>query len=202
MSQTNTCPSCGASITPESRFCPLCGKPVQVDANTPPSMPIVSPESSSLPSSIPQEGVVSVIGMVTRKTGIFSSELYHMVITEKRLILALQTREDQANDVKKAREKAKQEGKNLLGQIGAQMATRSGEKYLNTSPDLILRENPKNFAFSFDDIIKVSVFSGDSEDNSPDSMEIKTAAQKMKFTITNAYHVEKQLKQVLGSKVH
>ena len=140
--------------------------------------------------------------MVTRKTGVFSSDLYHMVITDKRLIFALQTKEDQVNDVKKAREKAKQEGRNLLGQIGAQMATRSGEKYLGTTPDLILLENPQNFALNIDEIVKVSVFHGDFEESAPDSMEIRTTTQKLKFTISNAYGGEKQLKSVLGSKVH
>jgi len=50
-------------------------------------------------------------------------------------------------------------------------------------------------------VVKVSVFHGDSEDNSPDSMEIKTTSEKMKFIISNAFGVEKQLKQVLGAKV-
>ncbi len=68
-----------------------------------------------LPAIQDSESVVSVIGMVTRKTGVFSSELYHMVFTDTRLIFALQTQEDQSTDVKNAREKAKLEGRNLLG---------------------------------------------------------------------------------------
>ncbi len=81
------------------------------------------------------------------------------------------------------------------------MSTRSGEKYLGASPDLVLAENPKNFAINLDEIIKINVYHGDFEDKTPDSLEIKTTTQKLKFTISNAFSVEKQLKQVLGSKV-
>lgn len=125
-----------------------------------------------------------------------------MAITNQRLIFALQTKEMQNQDVKNARDQAKQQGKGFLGQVGAQMATRYGDKYVGMPPHLILVENPQNFAISINDVVKISTFTGDSEDNTPDTMEIKTTTQKMKFVISNAYSVEKQLKAVLGSKVH
>jgi len=50
-------------------------------------------------------------------------------------------------------------------------------------------------------VVKVSTHHGDFEDNSPDTMEIKTTTQKLKFNISNHYSVDKQLKEVLGSKV-
>lgn len=153
------------------------------------------------PAPLATEHVVSVIGMVTRKTGLFSSELYHMVITDKRLIFALQTKEMQTEDVKKAKDEAKQKGGNFLKQIGAQMSTRYGDKYMGASPDLILAENPQNFTIDLNQVVKVSTFHGDFEDNSPDTLEIKTTTQKLKFNISNHYSVDKQLKEVLGSKV-
>ena len=226
MSPSETCPACGASLTGDARFCSSCGRPVAVTPAAPPPLPQTQPipvvratatppdlpaaipavppaisTMSSPPAPQPAEQVVSVIGMVTRKTGLFSSELYHLVITGKRLIFALQTKDMQTNDVNQARLEAKQQGKNFFGQIGAQMSTRTGEKYLGVAPDSILSENPKNFTVDLGQVVKVSVFHGDSEDNTPDSLEIKTSTEKMKFTISNAYSVEKQLKQVLGSKV-
>ena len=217
MSPSDTCPACGASLPGDARFCSSCGRPVEVPTAVPPPLPqtqpipIVRPTPTPPavpaaipaipPAPLPSEQVVSVIGMVTRKTGLFSSELYHMVISSKRLIFALQTKEMQMNDVNQARQEAKLQGKNFFGQIGAQMSTRTGEKYMGVAPESILAENPKNFSVDLNQVVKVSVFHGDSEDNSPDSMEIKTTSEKMKFIISNAYGVEKQLKQVLGAKV-
>ena len=217
MSPSDTCPACGASLPGDARFCSSCGRPVEVPTAAPPPLPqtqpipIVRPTPAPPavptaipaipPAPLPSEQVVSVIGMVTRKTGLFSSELYHMVISSKRLIFALQTKEMQMNDVNQARQEAKLQGKNFFGQIGAQMSTRTGEKYMGVAPESILAENPKNFSVDLNQVVKVSVFHGDSEDNSPDSMEIKTTSEKMKFIISNAYGVEKQLKQVLGAKV-
>lgn len=217
MSSSDTCPACGTILPGDARFCSSCGRPVEIPPTAPPPLPqtqpipVVRPTFTPPavpaaipvipPASLPSEQVVSVIGMVTRKTGLFSSELYHMVITDKRLIFALQTKEMQTNDVNQARQEAKKQGKNLFGQIGAQMSTRTGEKYMGVAPDSILAENPKNFSVDLSQVVKVSVFHGDSEDNSPDSMEIKTTSEKMKFIISNAFGVEKQLKQVLGAKV-
>ena len=219
--EVKTCTNCGGILQSDSATPPPLSQPPPLPVvppffnNAPPSIPPTPPpfgkgEAEATPIAAPPaippvnttaERVVSVVGMVTRKTGVFSSDLFHLVITDKRLIFALQTKEEQASDVKQAREQAKKEGKNLLGQIGAQMATRSGEKYLNGTPELIMAENPKNFAIDLNHVVKVSVFHGDFDDNAPDSLEIKTLTQKLKFTISNAYAVQKQLKSVLGSKV-
>jgi hypothetical protein len=177
--------------------------PAIVNATAPPPPTATPVNVEGLPPAPPApDQVITVIGMVTKKTGMFSSELYHLVITDQRLVFALQTKEMQNRDIAYAREGAKQQGKNVFGHIGAQMSTRSGEKYLGVSPDLILAENPQNFAIDLRDVVKISIFHGDFEDNSPDSMEIKTTSQKLKFNISNHYNVEKQIKAVLGSKVH
>lgn len=229
MTNPSNCPACGNVLKPEDRFCPACGKGVVAmvqapppipPAPTPPAVPPPPPGSYSQmppvstpppmnsatvpppPAAPPGEQVISVIGMVTKKTGLFSSELYHLVITNQRLIFALQTKEMQTQDVKNARDQAKQQGKGFFGQVGAQMGTRSGEKYLPMPPHLILAETAQNFAINLPEVVKISVYRTDFEDNSPDTLEIKTINQNMKFLISNAYNVEKQLKAVLGSKVH
>lgn len=222
MNPPSQCPACGNVLKLEDRFCPACGRPVATVGSTPPPIPITSPPPAVPPpvsaapqpppapaaqvggyppEVLPAERVVDVIGMVTKKTGLFSSELYHLVITDQRLVFALQTKETQNQDVKNAREQAKQAGKGFFGQVGAQMATRSGEKYLSLAPNLILAETPQNFAVNLNEVVKISTYRADFEDNTPDTLEIKTVSQNMKFFISNSYNVEKQLKAVLGSKV-
>lgn len=164
----------------------------------PPVMPTQAPPPTSSP---PAEQVISVVSMVRKKTGLFSSDLYHMVITNQRLIFALQTKEMQNQDVKNARDQAKQQGKGFLGQIGAQISTRYGDKYLGMAPHLIMTENPQNFAINLDEVLKISIHHGDFDENEPDTMEIKTTREKIKFNISNYYNVDKQLKNVLGAKV-
>jgi predicted component of type VI protein secretion system len=107
----------------------------------------------------------------------------------------------QAADVQRAREQAKQQGKNLLGQIGAQLSTGSGEKYLDMSPELIMNETPQNFAIPLEEVTRINTYHADFEDNSPDMMEVITLSKKWKFQISNYYKVQQQLKEVLGTKV-
>jgi len=223
MNTPSQCPTCGNPLKPEDRFCPACGRPVvAAEAAPPPIPPVSSPpvvppplDATHAPPPAPgttaagypppapaAEQVVSVIGMVRKKTGLFSSDLYHMVITNMRLIFALQTKEMQAQDVKNAREQAKQQGKGLFGQVGAQMSTHSGEKYLGCAPHLILAENPQNFAINLTELVEISAYRADFEENTPDTLELTTTTQYLKFFISNAYNVEKQLKAVLGAKVH
>lgn len=212
------CPSCGAEIKESDRFCSNCGRVVTLEpsAVVPPPIPIppipVSSPVNSVPPPIPnmqipptppanQERVISVVGKISLKTSVFSSDLYHLAITEKRLIFARQTKEMQAEDVQRAREKAKQQGKNLLGQIGAQISTGSGEKYLEMPPDLILNENPQNFAIPLEEVTRINTYHADFDDNSPDTMDVITLSGKWKFQISNYYKVQQQLKEVLGPKV-
>ncbi len=212
------CPSCGAEIRENDQLCAKCGHIVTRDPSTivPPPIPIPplpgSIPAKNVPPPIPniqipptppasQERAICVVGKVSLKTGVFSSDLYHMVITEKRLIFARQTKEMQTADAQRAREKAKQQGKNLLGQIGAQISTGSGEKYLVMAPDLILSENPQNFAIPLDEVIRINTYHAGFDDNSPDTMEVITPLGNWKFQIANYYKVQQQLKEVLGSKV-
>ncbi len=179
--------------------------PVDPAHATPVPPPVFSGPVPSTPALIPSrqgtEQVLTVVGMVSRKTGVFSSMVYHLVVTSTRLIFALQTKEMQAADVNAARQQAKAEGKKLLGQIGAQMATRSGDKYLSWQPDAILAETPQNFMIPLTELMVIETYSGDFEDNAPDTMVVKTLSDKLQFTINNALGVQRQLKSVLGNRV-
>ncbi len=190
--------------------------PFPVPQSIPPMPAVVAPQPSppipavTTSQSIPPvpaaavqvgEQVLTVVGMLTRKTGMFSSVVYHLVVTNFRLIFALQTKEMQAEDINAARERAKSEGKKWLGQIGAQMSTRSGEKYLAYPPDAILLENPQNFMIPLSELKVIETYTGDFDDNAPDTMVVKTMSDKMQFIISNAMGVQRQLKQVLGNRV-
>lgn len=212
------CPSCGAEMGESEQFCAKCGNFVTQEPPTitPPPIPIPPPPGSmpaySVPPPIPnivvpptppasQERVIDIVSKVSLKTGVFSSDLYHLVITEKRLIFARQTKEMQAEDIQNAREKAKQQGKNLLGQIGAQISTGSGEKYLKMAPESIISEHPQNFAIPMEEITRINTYHAGLDDNSPDTMEVITPSGKWKFQTSNYYKVQQQLKEVLGPKV-
>ncbi len=73
--------------------------------------------------------------------------------------------------------------------------------YMQQDPNLSLAENPANFAIPLESLERIEIYPGDYESNSPDSMVVKTAQTKMTFQIYDAYRVDQNLKQVLGSKV-
>ncbi len=194
------CPFCFSTIPAESTRCPGCGMPIRSLGYQP--TPLFSAVPSVSPFSSDQtERVLKVIGMITRKTGVFSCDLYHLVITPVRMIFAFQSNGMQAAEKKNALEKAKSEGKNLLTQIEAQKAARSGDKYLGMAPELILSESLKNFSIPLDRIESIHILYGDWETNSSDALEINTTAKTFHFHISNPYNVTKQLKEALGDKV-
>lgn len=216
------CPLCGAALKKDAKFCVKCGQPVvpqqpaippispSVQHQGPPIIPPVpvpptNPPAPAIPPASPalanSEQVLCVIGMVNKKTGLFTSILYHMVVTNTRLIFAVQTKEMQKQDASNAREQAKQAGKNVFSQIGAQMASRSGDKYLGMGPSSILVENPQNYSIPLEQLKVIETYSGDFEDNSPDTMIVKTFSDKTTFNIQNATGVNRELKGILGNKV-
>jgi len=79
-------------------------EPPRFPAQTPPPAPVSNPsglgnQNNPVSTTSAPENVICVIGKVTRKTGIFSADLYHLVITDRRLIFARQTKEMQSSDV-------------------------------------------------------------------------------------------------------
>jgi hypothetical protein len=72
---------------------------------------------------------------------------------------------------------------------------------LKLAPDLILAQNPQNFAFPLDEVRKINTYQAGMDDSSPDTMEVLTNSDKLKFEISNYYKVQKQLKELLGTKV-
>jgi hypothetical protein len=138
--------------------------PPPLPPSTPP--PFIPPPMP--PSPAQPELVRAVIENVDQKTGAFSKKTFRLVITDRRLIFALQ----QKNNV----------------------------DYLHQDPALTLAENPVNFAIPMEQLVKIETYSAGMDDSTPDYMIVITPAQKMRFNIRNYYKVQKQLKEVLGSR--
>ena len=73
--------------------------------------------------------------------------------------------------------------------------------YLHQDTNLSLAENPANFGIALDQVQAIEVYRAGFEDNSPDSMIIKTKSDKTTFLINDAYRVSQNLKKVLGNLV-
>ena len=116
------------------------------------------------------ERVCTVVDNVIQRTGLFSKVAWRMVVTDQRLIFALQTK----NNV----------------------------DYLHQLPVLILQENPSNFEIPLSQLIKIEIYPGDFESNSPDMIKIKTTAGTTQYNISNYFRVQKQLKEALGKLVN
>ena len=73
--------------------------------------------------------------------------------------------------------------------------------FMRQSPDITLAQNPLNFAIPLDQVRKIATYQSDFESNEPDTMEVITTTEQLKFFISNYYKVQKQLKDVLGGMV-
>ncbi len=72
---------------------------------------------------------------------------------------------------------------------------------MHQSPDITLAQNPLNFAIPLVNVRKVATYQADFESSEPDTMEVITTTEQLKFFISNYYKVQKQLKEVLGAMV-
>ena len=106
---------------------------------------------------------------IARKTGLFSKVTYRLVVTNRRLIFAMQEK--------------------------------TNVDFMRQSPDTTLAQNPLNFAIPLDEVRKINTYQAGMDDSSPDTMEVLTNSDKLKFEISNYYKVQKQLKEVLSAKV-
>jgi hypothetical protein len=200
------CSNCGQPVVSDARFCGSCGSPL----NTPPvSAPVLTPTEpnitpipqSTAPSAVPvfsdSEPVLGAF-LASRKTGIFSQEGVHIILTGKRLVCAVFTNEM----IKQA---AKQEGKSgfLSGMIGAATVGYTYYKhYLSMSPDVALKENPQNFAIDLTRIRKIKLERGRKRSNPGQNkgiihaadvyedgkLEIEATGEKYTFSVSDHFN--------------
>ena len=122
------------------------------------------------------ETVVGVISQAKRKTGLFSSTTYALVVTDRRLLLAEQTGEVARRQAAEAKERAQAAGKGFVGQWAASTGSGvdRGRHYLEMDPAAILAETPGNVALAPSDVREIKV---DRKVASDDDGTIESLAQ-------------------------
>ena len=149
MTQTpRFCDKCGAPLNPDARFCHQCGQTVKA-----------AEAASAVAQPTPAEPVVGVIAGLQRRKGLFGSENWNLVVTPKRLIFALMTKEMMNDAVRQMKEQAKGEGKGFWGQMAAQMGWLQlmVDKYAAMPLEQTLSEQPDNFSFALNQVKKVKI---------------------------------------------
>lgn len=155
------------------------------------------------------EGIVGIVPGMRRKTGLFSSKMYNLVVTDRRIVFAEVTKEMVKEAAEDAAAEAKADGKGFFGRMAATGRSwhRVYQKYWEMTPEAVLAEQPENYAVEHREIASVRIRSGrfDSEQGQrdPDEMRIKTTRDKMKllFEWGRSKEAKELLKGLLGDRV-
>jgi hypothetical protein len=174
----------------------------------PPAPYPVAPAAPELqPAAAPPETVCGVIpGAYQRKGALgLGQQSFSLVLTNYRVIFAMQTSQMMQEQVKMARDNAKQQGKGFFGQWGAQFSA-SITYYMQQPPQAVLAEQPGNFFIPYDQLrsVKFHVIHGgeDSQDDYRLDFETVTGKVSVKFNMIDQKKAKQALTQVLGEKVH
>lgn len=226
MTTPRYCTNCGAALTVENRFCGQCGQAVAAIPDLPPARP-AQPEapaqiaggptpSPPLPG-IPTEALVQptpaspaepILGIVTvgKSKGLMGMrhDSYNMIVTSSRLVFAYVSPQLMKAAVKQAREEAKQEGKGLLRQWGAQLAWLSvlERQYQTMTMDAVLRQYPGSFVVANHQVRRVRYRRNrdDEDGQTHDELILRTDDGKLRFKLLtgNLRQVKQLLRQALG----
>jgi hypothetical protein len=152
------------------------------------------------------ETTLGFIPGATRRSGPLGLKMiaYTIVVTHARLIFAELTGKVQQESAQQAKEQAKAQGKGFFGQWGAVIGSGSGQRYLQMHPQAILDETPGNFFLFNNQVLSARVWSSsDADDNTTYYLEIKTAADKLKFEFQSLDErgVRELLRSTLGGIV-
>ncbi len=227
------CEYCGKPLDARARFCGRCGKPVNLGEGAqvgPPAQPAPQPNQARPPvqgapapkpaqpppvaaagrpaqAAAPAEVVCGVIPGAFQKKGMlgFSQQAITLVLTNYRVIFAMQTNQMLQEQVRQARAGAKQEGKGFFGQWGAQLSAGS-TYYQHKSPGSILAEQPGNFFIPHNQLrsVKFRVIHGGDESSDDYRLDFEAVTGKVSvmFTMIDQKKAKQALTQVLGEKVH
>ena len=107
----------------------------------------------------PVERVVGAIPEARIKTGMFSSDMYVLVVTERRLLGAKVTSDLLKRIIEEARAAKKAEGGGFFAQWGAQIgaSVTLGKRYAAMAPEAILAETPGNWALDASGVREIRV---------------------------------------------
>ncbi len=166
------------------------------------------------------ERIVGIIPAVRRKTGLFSSKVYNLVVTDRRIVFAEATKELLNQAAADAARETKEQGKGFLARTfaTATSSTRVYEKYRQMTPRAILTETGGNYAVALEDVksVRFNIWTMHMRQEQQqmgrtgkDEMVIKTTGEKIKLIFEywlgpqpqNAEQARGLLRQVLGKKV-
>ena len=185
------CKNCGRLITPDARFCEVCGtsvnsleqplQPAQPTYGVPPPpppppdycqqpappvyQPQVSPQQAVPPQTSFQQGQERAVGAIplrkTKSLGRYDS--WTAVITNFRIIFAQTTNEMTTHAASQAKEQAKADGKGFWGQYKDQLKGyyNFSQRYVSMDPNASLAETPGNFAVDNSGIREIKIHTKD-----------------------------------------
>lgn len=194
----------------------LFNAPPAVDIAPPPAPPAVgtglqyqAPAPATVQPAAGGEQIVGIIPGIRRKTGLFSSKIYSLVITERRIVFAEMTSQMVNQAAKDAVAEAKEQGKGFFGRALDTMKStqRIYQKYWQMKPEEILAETPGNYILELRDIASVKIRHGmyheEQGQYDKDELHIKTTRERIKLTFeySNSGEAKKVLRGLLGKIV-
>ena len=191
------CPACGAEMGPNAKFCGTCGSA----AGAPPVLPDI-PATPNPAGSPENERVLGVIAnaRIPKMFGL-GGEIWTLVITDRRMILAKLTQQMTNNAIREAQAAAKAAGKGFFGQMVNQMAATGAfaRRYLTMAPGEILAEVEGNRAIENRQITQVKVSVQESEDSQDTcKLLVRSGEGKSEFIIPEYEQASILLKQAYG----
>ena len=153
------------------------------------------------------ESLIGIMPGLSRKKGFFGVEALNAVVTNARIIFAVQT-----NDMVRAEAAQAGAGQGFFGKMAGAVTAGYNvwKRYLAIPPEQALRENPQNFAIYLNQIQKVKFDAGrtlfkkgiisvgvgvNRDEDEPAHLELETAGGKFKFDI--ATHFQEEARNVL-----
>ncbi len=201
------CENCGNPLDAQARFCARCGQVV-----SPASDPITAKQDAPTPPqpAEPQqaaEKIVAALPAGTQRSGFLGLkfENFVLVLTNKHILVAKQTSQMMKENVRQAKQAAKQSGSGFFGQWGAVIGSNSSQRYLQMHPQEILNETAGNYSIANNQIRSVQIKENfDHEDaNSEVKLTLKLVSGKIQltYTRTSKNEIKQILQQTLGDLV-
>jgi hypothetical protein len=168
-----------------------------------PGQPLPQPVNQA---AVPPEVVCGVIPGAYQKKSAFSlsQQGFVLVLTNYRVIFAMQTSQMMGEHVSFARDAAKQEGKGFFGQWGAQLSA-STKYYQQKQPQATLAEQPGNFFILNNQVrqVKFHVIPGGEEGQDEYRLDFESVTGKISvmFGMIDQKKAREALTQVLGERV-
>jgi hypothetical protein len=170
-----------------------------------PSQPLPAPPPNM--GAAPAEVVCGVIPGAFQRKGMLGlgQQSITLVLTNYRVIFAMQTNQMLQEQLRLVRAEAKEEGKGFFGQWGAQLSA-SSKYYQQKPPGAIMAEQPGNFFIPHNQLRAVKFHVVHGGEGSPDEYRLEFDAVSGKvgvvFTMIDQKKAKQALTQVLGEKVH